>query len=51
MNKCIVAVSGHKGNFQRAVEKFYEDEQYKIKVADCGEMLPCGGCLYCWYFC
>jgi hypothetical protein len=39
MNKCIVAVAGHKGNFQRAVEKYYEDEQYKVKVADCGEML------------
>jgi hypothetical protein len=34
MNKCIIAASGHKTAFEVAVGK-----NYKMKVADCGEML------------
>ena len=34
MNKCIVAISGHKNAFEEIVTK-----NYKIKIADCGEML------------
>jgi hypothetical protein len=34
MNKCIIAASGHKNAFEVAVGK-----NYKVKVADCGEML------------
>jgi hypothetical protein len=34
MNKCIIAASGHKSAFETAVGK-----NYKMVVADCGEML------------
>ena len=34
MNKCIIAASGHKTAFEVAVGK-----NYRMKVADCGEML------------
>jgi hypothetical protein len=34
MNKCIIAASGHKNAFEVAVGK-----NYKMVVADCGEML------------